>query len=294
MINMNNDQQNQVLVIGKAARLLEAFRSDDSLGLSELSERLGMSKSTAHRLLSSLEQVGFVTRESKPGTYRLGLKLFELGSLVQERLELRRIALPFMSRLVDQTDETAFLVIRDGLQGACIERIDGRHVQSLVLKMGGSLPLHAGAGTRCLLAYSPPEVLEQLLAAGPLEVFTPYTVIDPDAVRADVVHTRRQGYALSYQDVTIGVVAVGAPLFDHRNVVVGALSVCGITPRWTDEHMAQVSALLFAAARQISLKMGWQPPAGASAESMSAQEDNRQLIAERRRFSLFAHHDIRR
>lgn len=261
MTHTNDSPQNQVLVIDKAVRLLEEFRSADTLTLADLSERLGMSKSTVHRLLSSLDQVGFVAKESKPGCYRLGLKLFELGSLVQARLELRQIAHPYLTQLVEQTDETAFLIIRDGMQGVCIERIEGRHVQSLMLKMGGTLPLHAGGSTRCLLGYSPDDVLEQLLAAGPLKVFTPYTIVGRDALRADVEQTRKQGYTLSYQDVTIGVAALGVPIFDYRNVAVGALSLSGITPRWTEEHMAKVLAAVRTAARQISLKMGWRPPA---------------------------------
>lgn len=260
MTHTNESPQNQVLVIDKAVRLLEEFRSADTLTLTDLSERLGMSKSTVHRLLSSLEQVGFVSKERQPGCYRLGLKLFELGSLVQARLELRQIAHPYLAQLVYDTDETSFLMIRDGLHGVCIERIDGSHVQSLVLKIGGSLPLHAGGGTRCLLAYSPPEVLDEVLALGPLKSFTPYTITNGDALRADVEQTRRQGYTLSYQDVTIGVAALGVPVFDHRNVVVGALSLSGITPRWTETHMAEVLAAVRKAAQQISLKMGWQPP----------------------------------
>jgi DNA-binding IclR family transcriptional regulator len=260
MKQTDESPQNQVLVIDKAVRLLEEFRSADTLTLTDLSERLGMSKSTVHRLLSSLEQVGFVSKERQPGCYRLGLKLFELGSLVQARLELRQIAHPYLAQLVHDTDETSFLMIRDALHGVCIERIDGSHVQSLVLKIGGSLPLHAGGGTRCLLAYSPPEVLDEVLAAGPLKSFTPYTITNGVALRADVEQTRLQGYTLSYQDVTIGVAALGVPVFDHRNVAVGALSLSGITPRWTEAHMAEVLAAVRKAAQQISLKMGWQPP----------------------------------
>jgi DNA-binding IclR family transcriptional regulator len=281
MMPTNEDRQNQVLVIDKAVRLLDEFRSADSLTLAGLSERLGMSKSTVHRLLSSLEQVGFIAKERQPGRYRLGLKLFELGSLVQSRLELRRIAHPYVTELVQQTDETAFIIIRDGISGVCIERIDGSHVQSLILRVGGSLPLYAGGGTRCVLAYSPPEVLDAVLSAGPRKAFTPYTITSEDALRADTERTLRQGYTLSYQDVTIGVAALGAPVFDHRNMVVGALSLSGITPRWTESHMAEVLAAVREAARQISLKMGWQPPDNSDSAAL-ATSSTRTLPALRR------------
>lgn len=257
-----HNSQNQVLVIDKAVRLIDEFRMDVTLTLSELSERLNMSKSTVHRLLSSLEQVGFVDKEARPGSYRLGLKLFELGSLVQSRLELRQIALPYIASLVERTGETSFLIIRDGLHAVCIERIEGANVQSLFLRVGGTLPLHAGGGPRCLLAYLPVTVLDELMSDGPLQAFTPYTIIDRDALATDVNHTCEQGYVLSYQDVTIGVAAIAAPIFDHRNNVVGALSLSGITPRWTESHVSAILKQLRTAANQISLKMGWHSPDG--------------------------------
>lgn len=256
---MQPPRANQVLVIDKAARLLDQFRRADTLTLTELSERLLMSKSTVHRLLSSLEQVGFIEKEGQHIGYRLGVRLFELGSLVQNRMHLRQIALHPMTELVDRTDETAFLTVLDGMRALCIERIEGNHVQVLALNLGGTLPLHVGAGPRVLLAYAPPETREEYLAHQELRRFTPHTITDPSALRADMAQVRQQGYALSEEDVTIGVAALGVPLFDHTGGVIGALSLSGITPRWTHAHTFDLLTDLRAVGEQISRRMGWQP-----------------------------------
>jgi DNA-binding IclR family transcriptional regulator len=254
---MTRCRSNQVLVIEKASRLLDEFRSQDTLTLTELSERLCISKSTVHRLLSTLDRLGFVEKETKPGSYRLGIKLFELGSLVQSRMHLRQIALDYMTELVERTNETAFLMIRDGMRALCIERIEGRHVQSLALRLGGTLPLHAGAGPRVLLAYDTPEILEQYLADEELYAFTEHTITDPDRLRADVAEIQRLGYALSYEDVTIGVAALGVPLFSHEGKTIGALSIAGITPRWTQAYITDMFPDLCDMAAKISARMGW-------------------------------------
>ncbi len=259
---MTRRRSNQVLVIEKASRLLDEFRSQDTLTLTELSERLCISKSTVHRLLSTLDHLGFVEKEAQPGSYRLGIKLFELGSLVQSRMHLRQIALHYMTELVERTDETAFLMIRDGMRALCIERIEGHHVQSLALKLGGTLPLHAGAGPRVLLAYDTPEILEQYLAEEDLYAFTECTITDPDRLRADVAEIQRLGYALSYEDVTIGVAALGVPLFSHEGKTIGALSIAGITPRWTKAYIADMFPELYDVAAKISARMGWRSGQG--------------------------------
>ena len=265
---MPRPDASQILVIDKAIRLLEQFRTADRLTLGELRERLHMSKSTVHRLLASLEYVGFIEREPQPGSYRLGMKLFELGSLVQGRMHLRQVALHYMTELVERTGETAFLMIRDGMHATCIERVEGSNVQSLALKLGGTLPLHVGAGPRVLLAFAPADVQEAYLSSGPLRIFTPHTIASAEAVRRDITQTCDQGYAFSYEDVTIGVAALGVPVFDYRGGAVGALSLSGITPRWTKAHVEEMRAEITRAGRQISTGMGWRQDREAEARTV--------------------------
>jgi DNA-binding IclR family transcriptional regulator len=279
MINVDQDSTmtgppaNQVLVIDKAVRLLDRFRDADTLTLGELSESLRMSKSTVHRLLSSLEQVGFIERGPQAGSYRLGMKLFELGSLVQNRMHLRQVALHYMTELVERTGETSFLFILDGSHALCIERVEGKHVQSLAIKVGGHLPLNAGGASRVLLAFAPEQVREAYLANGPFPRFTAHTITAPNELRADLEEIREEGYALSYEDVTIGVAALGVPLFDYRGEVIGGLSLSGITPRWTSSHIADMLVELKAMGERISERMGWRRDMNDFANTFAADEE---------------------
>ena len=270
---MTGPPANQVLVIDKAVRLLDQFRDADTLTLGELSESLRMSKSTVHRLLSSLEQVGFIERGPQAGSYRLGMKLFELGSLVQNRMRLRQVALHYMTELVERTGETAFLFILDSNHALCIERVEGKHVQSLAIKVGGQLPLNAGGASRVLLAFAPDEVRESYLAHGPFPRFTEHTIVDPGMLLRDIEQTREQGYALSHEDVTIGVAALGVPLFDYRGEAIGGLSLAGITPRWTPGHMAEMLVELKALGERISARMGWRRDMNDLADTFAADEE---------------------
>ncbi len=280
---MVSSPANQVLVIDKAVRLLDQFRAVDTLTLAELSERLRMSKSTVHRLLSSLEQVGFIERGSQAGSYRLGMKLFELGSLVQNRMRLRQIALHYMTELVERTEETAFLFILDGSHVLCIERVEGQHVQSLAIKVGGRLPLNAGGASRVLLAFAPENVRESYLAQGSFHRFTQHTIVDPETLRRDIEKTREQGYALSHEDVTIGVAALGVPLFDYRGEAIGGLSLAGITPRWTPEHMAEMLQELKAMGERISEHMGWRRDINVFAGALATASDEQTVSGQAHR-----------
>ena len=119
----------------------------------QLAELLGEPRTTVYRLLGSLEALDLVEPGAQPGTYRLGWKLMRLGAAVIERLDERQAALPVMERIHEATGETVFLLVRRGDDAVCIERLEGLRVQSLALRLGGSLPLHVGAGPRALLAW---------------------------------------------------------------------------------------------------------------------------------------------
>lgn len=274
---MRQRRASQVLVLNKVVLLLSLFRNAETLTFTELCEQSHMSKSTAHRLLTSLEEAGFLERAGRRGTYRLGLALFELGSQVQRRMQLRQIALHFMAELVERTGETAFLLIRDGDEALCVERIEGEHVQSLALKLGGRLPLHVGAGPRVLLAYAPSDFRKQYVSHKNLQVFTAFTIADSGKLHNDIDDVRRQGYALSVEDVTIGVAALGVPLFDFTGAAVGALSVSGITPRWTESHVADLLSQLRDSAEQISRQMGWSPESAPATGAAASNQFSKRL-----------------
>ncbi len=178
------ERGNSIQVLGKAALLLDRLAEEDEVGAARLAELIGEPRSTVYRLLANLQQLELVEPGTRRGTYRLGLKLFRLGSAVVARFDERKAAFPVMERVHEATEETVFLCIRRGYEAVCIEQIDGRWVQSMALRLGGSLPLHVGAAPRALLAYEPRGFWDEYLARGPLAALHAFDAHEPGAARS--------------------------------------------------------------------------------------------------------------
>ena len=218
----------QVRVLGKAARLLKLLADNPDATAPTLALLLGEPRPSVYRLIHDLVVLGFVEEGPRPGTYRLGLELFRLGSLVALRLDVREAAAPVMNDVHQALEETVYLIIRWGHNGVCIDRIEGLHIRSMALQLGGSLPLHLGAGPHALLAYQPRQYWEEYFAEVKLEAMTPRTPTTKAGIVALLEEARHLGYAISDEDVTVGITSVGAPIFDHTGQVHAALSVGGL------------------------------------------------------------------
>jgi DNA-binding IclR family transcriptional regulator len=248
----------QVQVLDRAMTLLDAMAADlRPLGLAALAARANLSKTTARRLLLALEQHGLCER-TVGGEYRLGLRLFEFGMLVQARLDLRERGREALERLAESTHLTVFLCVREDDRAICIERIDGRYAHTLALRLGGSLPLHAGAAPLVLLAFAADNEVERYLErAAEFERFSARTMTSPEAVREAVRQCRARGWVVSDEDVTTGVAAIGAPVFDHSGAVVAAVSVSGLIPNVLGEDKERLIALVADAGAALSGALGF-------------------------------------
>ena len=248
-----------VLVLAKAAALLDRLAEDGEASAGRLAELVGEPRSTVYRLLASLQSLDLVEPGSRRGTYRLGLALLRLGSAVVSRFDERQAALPVMERIHEQTGETVFLCVRRRREAVCIERLDGRRVQSLALRLGGSLPLHAGAAPRILLAYEPRELWEEYVAASPLEPLTPNTPTSREELFQRLGEVRETGVSVSDEDVTLGIAALGAPIFDWRGRLRAALSISGVRPAILGESAESMQRLVVEGAREVSRALGHAP-----------------------------------
>ena len=146
----------------------------------------------------------------------------------------------------------------------CIERVDGRWVQNMALQLGGSLPLHVGAGPRVLLAAADDAFVEEYIAERPLTRFTDHTITTADALRADVKATRDNAYAISDEDDVLGMAAVGAPIRDHEGRITATLSLSGPKPTVLEAETERSLELIREAADEVSRTLGHErSPAGA-------------------------------
>jgi DNA-binding IclR family transcriptional regulator len=263
---MAEQSEGSVQLITKVGALLRALEVKDQSAAS-LAEAIGEPRSSVYRLLRSLQALDWVDDGAARGTFRLGVGLVRLGAAARSGFDERTLALPIMEELHDATGETIFLCVRRGLQAICIERLDGRRVTVLALTIGGSLPLHVGAAPRALLAHAPAEIAaewDRVARTEGLERLTKNSPVTVRAVQRELDAIRRKGYALSDQDVTIGVAAYGVPVFDYTGAVRAALSVSGIRDAILDPDSGVLDQLVDAGGR-LSRALGWRGEALASA-----------------------------
>ena len=250
----------RVKVLGKAARLLTLLADNPDATVPSLAVLLGEPRPTVYRLIQDLATLDYVEEGPRPGTYRLGLELFRLGSLVALRFDAREAAAPVMNEIHKALEETVYLVIRRGHDAVCIERVEGLRIRSMALQLGGALPLHLGAGPRVLLAYQPRNYWEDYFGEVKLEPLTPRTPTTKAGNVALLEETRHHGYAISDEDVTVGITSVGAPIFDHKGHIHAAISVGGLRAAVLGDGGGERAVeLVTEGAAEISRKMGYQP-----------------------------------
>lgn len=213
-----------VSVAGKVMAILNAFEQGGvRLNLSEICRRSGLPLATGHRLVGELTEGGFLERVPD-GTYRIGTRLWRIGSQAPVVMGLRELALPHMEDLYEATHDNVQLgVLRDD-RVLIVERLRGTRSVPTVTQIASMLPLHTTGVGKVLLAYAPPEVREGVLA-GELPRHGPRTITDPGELRRDLERVRRDGYALTRDEMTLGAASVGVPVRDAGGEVVAALSL---------------------------------------------------------------------
>ena len=250
---------NSVQSVSRALDLLEVFpQYGPEIGLTTIANHLNMNKATVHRLLATLEARGYVERAGDGRKYRLGIRAFELGLYFQNQLDIRRVANPYLTEMVHETGEAAFLCIRQGDEALCIERFESNQdIQIFTLRVGGRQPLHCGAAPRALLAGLSEAEMEAYANRSGLPALTPLTINNIAALRSDYQNTRQKGFVISIEDVTLGVAAVGAPIFDHNGNIIASISLSGLAAQYDSGRISSLSKVILEDARKISNQMGF-------------------------------------
>jgi DNA-binding IclR family transcriptional regulator len=211
-------------VTDKVLALLAAFTADRrELTLTQLAHRAGLSLPTAHRRAAELVAWGALER-TPAGTYRIGLRLWEVASLAPRGLGLRELALPYLEDLLLVTRQNVQLAVRQGTELVFVERIAGHGAVPVLTRVGGRFSLHATGVGLVLLAYAPAEVQEAVLA-GELPAYTRHTVTDPARLRRLLADVRRQGFAVADRMVTEDALSVAAPIRGADDTVRAAVSL---------------------------------------------------------------------
>ena len=244
--------------------LLFAFRRQPDLSLAELASLLPIHRTSTFRLVRTLEQQGFLVQDAASGRYRLGHALAELGGLTLARLDVRRAARPHLERLAAHTDETVQLLIRDAMDVLVVDGIESAQRVKVGAGIGERRPLHATAAGKCFLAGMSPDEVSAAYAGGRPTSLTPRTIVDVDALLAEVDRVGDTGYAVNDQESEPGVRFVAAPILGPERAVIAALSLGAPAERLSLDDLPRIGKHLFATALAVSRGLGVDLTSGAA------------------------------
>lgn len=243
--------------VSSAVRVLCAFTATEpELGVSELARRLGLGKSTVHRLLSTLAERNLIEQNPGNGRYRLGLKVYELGTIVSSRLNLHEAVAMHIDGLRDLTGETVHVGILDGREVVYVERRESPQTLRLFGEVGHRNLAHCTSTGKVLLASLEDEALDEILESTALESRTPHTVTDPAELHRDLESIRERGFALNINEAEVGVASIAAPIRDSSGKVIAAISVAGPTLRFQQDALGRLTSAVLQTAKEISSRLG--------------------------------------
>jgi DNA-binding IclR family transcriptional regulator len=242
-------------LVTKVGAVLDVLEERGERTATELSLATGEPLSSIYRLVRSLTGMGWLDKGVRRGGYRLGLHFLTVGSALEDAIDIREAALPALRRLVDETGATGFMCVRRAGRAVCVERIEGTTVRSPALQLGNSLPLYAGAAPRAILAYLPRAEQLAVLRDGVPQPGDPARP-SPASILADAEASRAVGYTVSDEDVTLGIAALGAPVFDHRGDLAAAISISGLKSQVLGELTDKNIMLIRQAADSVSRALG--------------------------------------
>lgn len=238
--------------VERALQILSAFDGAHAeRGVSEIAQITGLHKATAHRIIMTLLNAGFLERAADGEKLRLGLRLVELGLGALRQLDLRRAAFPYMQQLVERFQETCDLSIFDRGRVLYIEVVHCEHSLTITTRVGRRLPAHCTASGRVFLAFLPADVVEPLLSES-LTACTENTIVSVTRLRAELEETRQRGYGLDNEEFERGIRAISAPIRDIDGNIIAAISMPGPASRLTPERIPEIAQALMEAASAIS------------------------------------------
>jgi len=247
--------------VRRAIAVLKAF-SDDApeMGVTEVSRRVNLHKSTVYRLLSAFEGEGLIAKSAETGKYRLGPELIVLGEQVLRHTDVHRVALPFLRELAERTGETVDLEVLSGSNVVTIEEIGGKHVVAAAGAIGKPWAAHSTSTGKVLMAHLPPEKQRQILSRT-LKRFTPRTITDAKVLARDLLKVREQGYAISYGELEDHLIAIGTPIRSRNGDAVAAVSISGPDTRLTPDKLPGLIRIGLETCGKISARLGYHGPA---------------------------------
>lgn len=249
--------------LSRGVQVLQCFTPDTpSLALTAIAAEIGVPKGSAFRLVSTLEQLGYLRQDPETKRYRLGVKVLTLGQACLSGMVWPDVALPHLEELAKATRESASMAILDDLEVVYVARASIRRVMSSNLFVGSRLPAYCTSLGKVLLAHLEQDELREFLNVVDFQPYTPFTVASADDLRDSLATIRRQGYAISDRELDLTLRSIAAPVRDATGAVVAAINVSTFASRVpTEELEVHIIPRLLEAANTISNALGFRPGA---------------------------------
>lgn len=246
--------ESSIRSIQRALGILECFDLNHrELSFTEIVEKIKLPKSTASRILSTLENEGFLIRDADTQKYKLGYIIYLLGTVAKETMDIRSISIPFMESMTKKTNETSNLYILENFDRVCIAQVESPMPIKQLVKIGERFPIWAGATGRSILAQLDESIWKDM--AGELKKFTEKTVVDPISFIEDLREIRINGFSLSLGEKFQEVGCVAAPIFNESGVI-GCISISGPVYRFP-EDITEYANMVMDSAKKISYRLGY-------------------------------------
>lgn len=254
---MKDPNEYNVRAVERALQILDCFDDEHpEMGISEIAQVVGLHKATAYRIVTTLVNYGYLEWMPESQKYKLGIELASLGYKVIRRMDLRREALPFMKKMVEEWDETCDLSIFDQGRAFYIEVLRGNHALTIAAAVGQRLPAHCTASGKLFLAYLSSEELDAILSQ-PLTAYTENTITSAELLRDQLEVIRERGYAVDNEEYELGICAVAAPIFNRRSAVIAAIGGPSPVSRMTPERITEIAEAFKETGQAISHRMGY-------------------------------------
>lgn len=255
-----------IQALDRGLAVLSALARDGGGTLSDLSMRLGMPASTAHRVLATLEKHGFVDIDEQTQTWRVGLEAFRVGSAFMQRTNLLEVGRSSMRALMEQTGETANMGILDADHVVFIGQVETHNPIRAFHRPGSRGPMHASGIGKALLAAMPPDDVHKLLTRTGLQKFAPHTLTAPEDLLKDLEKTRQRGWSFDDEERFEGMSCVAAVIYDGFGEPVAGISISGPSARFAQASLPALGQAVKAAAAEVTDRIGGHLPLAAAAE----------------------------
>ncbi len=231
--------------------------SSRPLGVTEISRRADLHKSTVYRLLETMQYLGYISQKPDSGKYSTGLKLFEVGSMVINDLDLRERAKPYLQELMEETGETVHLGILDKREIVYIDKVESFKTIRMHSKIGRRVLPHSTALGKVILAFSPIKILDDIIMSNGLPEKTDKTITEESKFRHELQKIKEQGYGIDEQENEKGIRCIAGPIFDHTGKIIAAFSISGPASRVTSDTLREYQELVCRYSSKISSALGY-------------------------------------